>query len=271
MTVEEAIKLARQRLSDKEFRQCRDLCNMVLQAVPRHDEAIGIFRALPPDTAYGEDFYEQQAETSYQSARSLLGYLFSSYRPSSLVDFGAGVGTWLRAARELGVGRLLGLEGHWVRDKIAPSGIDYRFQDLNEPVVLDDRFDMALSVEVAEHLVPERSQGFVSDMCAAADLIVFGAAMPHQGGNGHINERLPSFWIKLFESNGYTCIDFFRPAFWFQPNVEPWYVQNTFLFVRAGDERKRLFRAEPLYDVYHPKLINNHVVQRFDRDWIDEL
>jgi hypothetical protein len=271
MSVDEAIAQARQHLAKGQFEQCRDLCNQVLQAVPRHEEAIALFRSLPAPVAYGADFYAHQAGGSYQSARTMLEYLFASYRPGSLVDFGAGAGTWLQAARELGVEKVLGIEGDWAREHAVAAGIDYRFHDLNERVVLGERFDMALSVEVAEHLVPGRSAGFVHDLCAAADLVVFGAAMPHQGGNGHLNERLPSFWIRLFEGQGYPCIDFFRPALWFQPNVEPWYVQNTFLFVRAGDARARLFRAEPLYDVHHPKLVNSQVQQRFERDWIDEL
>lgn len=271
MTVDEAIRQARQHLADKQFGECRDLCNQVLQSSPRHREAIELFRSLPPEFAYEEDFYNWQAGASLQSARAILEYLFASYRPASLVDFGAGVGTWLTAARELGVGRVLGIEGSWNRERVAGSGIEFRHQDLNEPVSLGERFDMALSVEVAEHLLPERSEGFVRDLCAASDLVVFGAAMPHQGGNGHFNERLPSFWVGLFEAIGYACIDCIRPAFWLQPSVEPWYVQNTFVYLRENDPRRKLFKAAPLYDVHHPRLVNPVVQQRFERDWMEEL
>jgi len=239
--------------------------------VPRHVEATRLFRALPAQDSYGPDFYEMQAEDSYRSAQVVLGHLFSNYRPRSLVDFGAGAGSWLRAARELGVERLLGIEGPWARDIVAASGLDYRFQNLEERVTLEGRFDLALTVEVAEHLVPERSASFVADLCAASDLVVFGAALPHQGGNGHINERLQSFWIALFEERGYACIDFFRPALWLQPNIDPWYVQNTFLFARKGDARASLFSATPLYDVYHPRLVNPDIVRHFETGWADEM
>src|SRR5262245_49813663 len=231
MTVDEAIKKAQRHFASGEFAECASLCNVVLNAAPRHPEAIRLFRALPIDT-YGADFYEWQAERAYRSAQIMLGLLFSNYRPKSMVDFGAGAGSWLRAARDLGVERLLGIEGPWAQRFVAASGLDYRYQNLEERVALNERFDLALSVEVAEHLLPERSASFVEDICAAADLVVFGAAMPHQGGDGHINERLQSFWVGLFEDNGHACIDFFRPKLWLQPNVEVWYVQNTFLFAR---------------------------------------
>jgi hypothetical protein len=270
MTVDEALAQARQHQALGEFDQCRALCNAVLHAMPRHGEAIRIFRSLPATATYDAGFYEAQMANSYRSAQVVLGHLFATYAPRSMVDFGAGRGTWLEAARELGVGRLQGIEGHWVSDDVAGIGFEYAFQDLQERVVLDSRFDLALSVEVAEHLVPERAPTFVEDLCAAADLVVFGAALPHQGGNGHFNERFASFWIELFRTNGYACVDFFRAALWFRPDVEPWYAQNTFLFVRKGDPREPLFKSQPLYDVHHPALVNSEVVQRFKRGWGDE-
>jgi len=270
MTIDEALAQAREHFAAGEFDQCRALCNSVLGAVPRHAEAIHIFRSLPDAATYDAGFYDAQMAESYRSALVVLGQLFAVYAPHSLVDFGAGRGTWLKAARELGVSRLRGIEGPWVRQDIAGSGLEYSHQDLNDRVALDGRFDLALSVEVAEHLVPARAPSFVEDLCAAADLVVFGAAMPHQGGNGHFNERFPSYWIELFRTNGYACIDFFRAALWFRPEVEPWYAQNTFLFVREGDPRQPLFKSRPLYDVYHPTLINNEVLQRFRLGWGDE-
>ena len=270
MTIDEALAQARQHHAAGEFKQCRALCNAVLAAVPRHPEAIRLFQDLPEDATYDAGFYEAQMANSYRSALAVLWHLFDAYAPLSLVDFGAGRGTWLKAARELGVPRLRGIEGPWVRADVAASGLEYAFQDLNERVVLDERFDLALSVEVAEHLVPERAPSFVEDMCAAADLIVFGAAMPHQGGNGHFNERFQSYWIDLFRARGYACVDYFRAALWFRPEVEPWYAQNTFLFIREGDVRQPLFRPQPLYDVYHPTLVNDAVRQRFQLGWGEE-
>ena len=271
MTLDDAIEQAKQHFASGAYGECQAICNAVLQAEPRHPEAIRLFRELPQKNSYGEDFYEGQAEQSYRSAQVVLGHLFSNYRPRSLVDFGAGAGSWLKAARELGVERLLGIEGPWARPLVASSGLEYRFQNLEEKVALPERFDLALTVEVAEHLIPERSESFVTDLCAASDLIVFGAALPHQGGNGHINERLHSFWVALFETKDYACIDFFRPALWFQPNVDPWYVQNTFLFARKGDPRIKLFSAPPLYDVHHPKLVNENVVRHYENGWADEM
>lgn len=271
MTLEEALAEAREKFDRGDFAGCQALCNGVLRAQPRHPEAIRLFRALAPQGVYGGDFYDAQSDGSYASAQILLGLLFSEYRPRSLVDFGAGVGTWLRAARDLGVETLLGVEGAWVRDRLGPQAPPYRFQDLNAPVRLERRFDLAMSVEVVEHLLPERGASFADDLCRAADLVLFAAAMPHQGGDGHINERLASYWVEQFERNGYACIDFLRSAVWFNPHVAPWYAQNALLFVKKGDPRAARFPSRPLLDVHHPLLVNPDLQARFARGWDDEF
>jgi hypothetical protein len=50
------------------------------------------------------------------------------------------------------------------------------------------RFDLAISLEVAEHL-PEGSAGaLVSTLIEAAPVVVFSAAIKGQSGTNHINE-----------------------------------------------------------------------------------
>ena len=60
------------------------------------------------------------------------------------------------------------------------------------------RFDLAISLEVAEHLAPQRSESLVRDLCALADVVLFAAAVPFQGGAGHVNERWQSWWAQRF-------------------------------------------------------------------------
>jgi hypothetical protein len=67
--------------------------------------------------------------------------------------------------------------------------LDYAFADLNERIALDRRFDLAICVEVAEHLRPEHGPSLVDDLCRLSEAVLFGAALPHQPGKGHINCR----------------------------------------------------------------------------------
>lgn len=69
------------------------------------------------------------------------------------------------------------------------------------------RVDLAFSIEVAEHLPTDLEEAFVSYIVSQSELVVFSAAHPGQGGQGHINEQPPSHWRKIFRKFGYG----FRP------------------------------------------------------------
>ena len=106
--------------------------------------------------------------------------------------------------------------------------------DLRKPFKHEGRFDLAVSVEVAEHLPYERAPTFVRDLAQASDIIVFSAAAPFQGGERHMNEQWPEYWAILFRRQGYVCFDLFREQCWASDDVESWYAQNVLLFVKAG-------------------------------------
>jgi len=104
--------------------------------------------------------------------------------------------------------------------------------DLNQPFEQSEKFELAMSLEVAEHCQPEASDNFVWSMAQLADVLIFGAAYTSQPGTEHINTRPHSYWCKKFISLGFAVFDFFRPKFWGISEVEPWYQQNTFLYCR---------------------------------------
>ena len=182
---------------------------------------------------YDEAFYAEQVDGSLRSARAYLAHLFALWQPASVVDVGCGRGAWLAACAERGVERLSGLDGDWVsQDMMLDPTIAFRRANLQEAIPAGERHDLAISLEVAEHLPPTSSEGFVQTLVAHAGAIVFSAAYIGQPGQNHINTRPHSFWANQFLSQGYLLFDFFRPHFWSDNEVEPWYRQNTFLYVR---------------------------------------
>ena len=95
-------------------------------------------------------------------------------------------------------------------------------------------------------------------MTRLAPIVVFSAAIPFQGGDGHINEQWPSFWSDLFAARGYSCLADLRHRVWTNPSIEIWYRQNLLCFV-AADLRRRLPWAKGMapdetIDVVHPEL-----------------
>jgi hypothetical protein len=90
------------------------------------------------------------------------------------------------------------------------------------------------SLEVAEHLSPSASAGFVQSLARhALRCVLFSAAPPGQGGELHVNERPYEFWCEQFERLGFATVDAVRPAIAGDRRISYWYRYNTLLFVRA--------------------------------------
>lgn len=247
------------RIDDNDICGARALLKSALVASPRDPDLISLAQRVP--NLYATDFYDEQHTGSLASARRILSIAREHFEFARVCDFGAGLGTWLRAAYELGATQLAGFEGPWALNH--PQRFEtaaYFAVDLNELIEVTEPFDLAVSVEVAEHLLPQRSESFVRDLCRASDIVLFGAALPRQPGDGHINCRPHAFWIERFRRNGYVCLDAFRPHVWTDPAVEPWYAQNCFLFVaHARRHEFAALREATLVDVYHPLLVNGFV------------
>ena len=180
---------------------------------------------------YSPSFFDTIVAGSRRSADVVVPLVNEVVRPSSVVDVGCGLGTWLAAFKHCGVADVVGLDGGGPEPEalqISPS--EYVATDLSQPIRLDRTFSLAISLEVAEHLPEQRSATFVEDLCRLAPIVLFSAAIPGQGGTHHVTERWPSYWVELFASSGLEVIDRIRPTIWRDPAVESWYAQNMLLF-----------------------------------------
>jgi SAM-dependent methyltransferase len=70
------------------------------------------------------------------------------------------------------------------------------------PALLDGPFELAYCFEVAEHLEPPLGDELVGFLARIAPVIVFTAAVPGQGGVGHVNEQPPKYWSRRFSAHG---------------------------------------------------------------------
>lgn len=206
---------------------------------------------------YNPQFYRELA-SSQESAREILPLVLDVVKPASVVDVGCGTGNWLSIASELGVGEILGVDGPWVKAHLAIPAEKFMTHDLAMPLKLRRRFDIALSLEVAEHLPASAARVFVQSLCEAADVVVFSAAIPGQGGRRHVNEQWPAYWADLFQDLRYDCYDFLRPLIWNNPRVAWHYAQNSMIFVRAGGRHSFGERGRPL-SLVHPVLWTSQV------------
>ena len=220
--------------------------------------------------AYDSGFYDTIRTGTQRSAKSLVPILIAELdlRPGSkVIDVGCGEGWWAETFADHGL-EVLGVDGGYVES--SPLGDRFIPHDLRGPLPshLHGRFDVAVSLEVAEHLPPARATGFVDDLVALAPIVVFSAAIPGQGGTGHINEQWPAYWSALFEGHGYAVSGALRFAIWDSTSIENWYRQNLLIAARYDrvDQYPDLFDspvAHPI-PIVHPVLYD-HVRPRRGR------
>jgi SAM-dependent methyltransferase len=184
---------------------------------------------------YTKNFYEEHRSGVTRSAEVIVPLVLELLPVRSVVDIGCGDGSWLGVFRKLGVEEILGIDGEYVDRNILQISED-RFQahDLTKAFEIDRVFDLAISLEVAEHLPPECAAVFVECLTRLAPIVLFSAAIPFQGGSNHINEQWPDKWADLFKEHDYVPVDFLRKRVWQNEAVFWWYAQNTLLFVRAN-------------------------------------
>ncbi|MEO1638213.1 MAG: class I SAM-dependent methyltransferase [Pseudomonadota bacterium] len=178
------------------------------------------------------DYIEGGSRSSADSTVAVLRPLLAE--GSTVLDVGCGQGVWARRfAEEPNVAEAVGVDGDYVdRQALAISPDAFVAHDLTTSLDLGRRFTLALSLEVGEHLPPAASATLVETLVGHADIVMFSAAVPGQGGEHHINERPLEDWRKEFARHGYVAFDFVRPRLAGQKHVEPWYRYNILLYVK---------------------------------------
>lgn len=181
---------------------------------------------------YPPGFYENRGAQTAHAATRLLSVLPEGLPRRSVADVGCGTGTWLAAALKAGAESVYGFEGDWVEPgMLDDSRIVFTPGDLEQRLA-GPKVDLAISLEVAEHLSPGRAESFVADLVAMAPAVLFSGAIPGQGGVAHVNEQWQSFWARLFAGHGYGAHDVVRPAIWGDEAIPAWYRQNVVLYLR---------------------------------------
>lgn len=203
---------------------------------------------------YPAGFYENRRAHTAHAATRILAALPPALPRAAIADIGCGTGTWLAAALASGTTTAFGIEGDWVTPSMLDDiSITFHPADLDRPFT-GPRVDLVMSLEVAEHLSPARADGFVADLVAMAPAVLFSAAIPGQGGVGHLNEQWPSYWAARFAAHGFRPADVIRPAIWTDEAIPAWYRQNTVLYLDAPTmAHLQLEPTDPaLLDRVHP-------------------
>jgi hypothetical protein len=199
--------------------------------------------------------------------------------PRSVIDIGCGRGHWLVEFSNLGITDIRGVDSAAVLENstlVIPAE-NFCEHDLQLPLQAARKFDLAMCLEVAEHLPTRSALQLLDTLVACADVVVFSAAIPGQGGVGHINERWPWYWRDAMDLRGYVQYDPFRHQLWHNPDIALYYRQNLFLYVKKTERPEihskmsdftgsglTLIATDQLY-----RMSTKQFIQRAARKWKD--
>lgn len=206
---------------------------------------------------YDKHFYDTIRPGVQASAAAVVPRIIELIHPEKVIDVGCGEGWWAHEFSRNGC-EVIGVDGSYVEG--SPLGDRFIPHDLRRPLPahLAGRFDLAVCLEVAEHLDQRYADRFVHDLSVLAEVILFSAAIPGQGGAGHANEQWPAYWVQRFARHGFHASGALRLEFWEDDRVENWYRQNLIVFAQLPSLYPALFKT-PLatpWPLVHPVLYN---------------
>ena len=162
------------------------------------------YKIVGPTEIYDEKYYERRLLNAVREDTNYMGnMLIREFNPNSIIDIGCGVGNLLEPFLANGI-KIKGIEGN-------PAAFEYAVvpkenltqHDLREPYYPECEYDLAISIEVAEHLSKRFADTFVDTIARCSGTAVITAATPGQGGTHHVNEQPHEYWISKFEERNF--------------------------------------------------------------------
>jgi hypothetical protein len=173
------------------------------------------------DEIYTKEYFEKiQTEESLQAFR-LERILYDLYKPRSVIDWGCANGLYLEPFMTEDGCEVLGIENSPVAIEMKHPDIRILQFDMTKktfikvpPVLEDDpaaqiigpdskKYDMALCIEVLEHLEEKDANTAIDNICRSSDRLVVSVAREWQTGPGHLNLKPIEYWIQKFGWQGF--------------------------------------------------------------------
>lgn len=192
-------------------------------------------------TATPSKYVHTEEDHNLGDPSQLVPLFYAMFSPRSVCDVGCGVGNFLYVFKQLGVENVLGMDGEWAQTPLLNryltagefNAVDFETTLPSPP----EKFDLCLSLEVAEHIAEERSDNFVNLLVQTADTIIFSAALPFQGGINHVNEQKEEYWERKFAKHGFIKYDIIRHRIFYNKKISGAYRRNIVVYSKTDASR----------------------------------
>lgn len=198
-------------------------------------------------TGYDDQFWIDSTREATDAAPIMLPPVLDATGAKTVIDVGCGHGIWGQFAESYAGCHVLGVDGFVPPERRHIDNFEQR--DLEYGVDCSD-FDVAVCLEVAEHLHEVAAPVLVEGLCKAR-YVFWSAAIPGQGGINHYNEQWPSWWARLFARHGYIGSSDIGTRFWDDRRIVSFYRQNAIVWATPEDLAAAGF-AEGVLDRTHP-------------------
>jgi glycosyltransferase involved in cell wall biosynthesis/SAM-dependent methyltransferase len=193
-----------------------------------------------PDELYVESVYSEWVDMYANCASLVVSSLRLAFPIETVVDVGCGPCIFANEFAKQG-SKVAATDGskyaeEYVSKDVHYLQLDFRVDGFEEQLKsFYSVYDIALCMEVAEHLPPENASSLVKSLTNLSSTIAFTAAQPGQGGLGHFNEQPHEYWQALFDRFGYSLDEKYTEALrtlWRSGNVVWWLSDNLLIFRR---------------------------------------
>ncbi len=138
----------------------------------------------------------------------MANFIVQQISPKSILEFGSGLGFLSRhIVDNLKLSEVYCIEPNKIKGVYnsinGPKLISINIFEDKHPKEIQRRFDLVMSIEVAEHIERERHDELFDFLVAHTNnWVIFSGARVGQGGHGHIAERPQEAWKEEFTKRG---------------------------------------------------------------------
>ncbi|MBU2101845.1 MAG: class I SAM-dependent methyltransferase, partial [Candidatus Omnitrophica bacterium] len=183
-------------------------------------------------------FYDESFATSSWQNKSwgddFCELVLKTFHPQSVIDFGCGTADLLHSFEKKGL-EILGIDGSRANyNHCYIKKENFLLFDIRNKLTGKKKFDLCISLEVAEHIEEKYSRILISNLVQHSSVVLFTAAPPGQVGPDHINLQPYEWWIKRFEAVNFRLdtivTEHLKQEMVKIPGVQNYYIRNLFVF-----------------------------------------